>query len=713
VHHPYVEQPAHREYVSSLPPFETLPEWNSLVGDNIAATPGASASDAEVEKKRTQLSVDCLDEVRQGNMRKFARLSEANKNHLHHEIMEVTRDPEVYDATRYLMLTHDILKNREIHNAMGLGPEVDHDEAYSRLLNDERYRDVRQRYMPSFDSLSSRGQDLVLRVSSLHSNYPQTLQGEAPAATLAGFHDEPDPLVRDIDIVLKKFDIFGAAGHVNQDVSITATDSTYRRMRNLDNALRDPSLTSANERNYIFLTAEVSDFMGPLNPDSPEMLKQMLAVARLSCHLRIENGEAFRQLVESYTTQPAVVKEILETELSREKRATLAAYSPAFVRGLAQKHGNEFALSYFAHVLQESHIADQDAREEGRSGIVVVQLDDITRKLENGEFDPHQHTLRFVPHGQALVAEPRDPSLETLDGLPQFADGERFRGRRIVFVGEGGGSDGIQAAMVGKLLARKYGAEVAGVVSVRNEKRRVTNAGRQIGTATQEITADTEAEGDWRFLEKIPLEGDEPSQVYLLNAEDQRVVADNMRALLHELQADMIIGVDTGGDSLYRNEHAHFSAHLPTDITPDQDYIVIQALAELAEEDDVEVLSTIVAPGVDSPPYAREVLDTIDAERIPLSAEDTDLVVRTYAGWRMDGSGSEEGRYGKTPLAWLASLRGKVGFQRLDLPRANVLSDTNPWRAFTIITPAMAGIVITDISKHARAIKRPRDATTG
>jgi hypothetical protein len=72
----------------------------------------------------------------------------------------------------------------------------------------------------------------------------------------------------------------------------------------------------------------------------------------------------------------------------------------------------------------------------------------------------------------------------------------------------------------------------------------------------------------------------------------------------------------------------------------------------------------------------------------------------------MDGSGSEEGRYGKTPLAWLASLRGEFGFQRLDLPRANVLSNTNPWRAFASITPAMAGIVLTTMSRHAAVIRR-------
>lgn len=707
----------HAANVHEMPSFETLifeelSEWAYLEGENMAATPGASAIDLEVEKKRTKLSVDCLDEAREGNMRKFARLSQENQMHLHREVAELTQDPDVYDATRYLMLTHDILKNETIHHAMRLGPEIDHDKAYSLLLNDPQYSGIRKHYMPSFDVLSVRSQDLVLRVSSVRSNYPQTLQGEAPAATLEDFHNEQDPLIRDIDIVLKKFDIFGATGHINQDVSLTATDATYRRMCNLDNALRDPNLTSANERNETFLMGEFADFMGLHTPESPEMRQQMLAVARLSCHLRIEDATGFTKLVESFLSQPSVVREILETELSREKRATLAAYSPDFVRMLKERYDGVFALTYFAHVLQEAHIADRGAREAGRDGIAIVQLDDLTRKLADGKFDPKLNSVRFVPRGDALIAEPLPASLETLDGVPQFEDGERFRGKRIVVVGEGGEFDGVQAAMVGKLLAHKYGAKIAGIVSVRNEDCRVTNAGRQIGASTYEITADTEAVGAGRFLEKIPLEGANPSPMYLLNSTQHDRVRDDMHTLVGELSADIVVGVGSAGSSLWRTKHPNFSAHLPTDTTPDQDYTVMQSLAELAASDDVEMFSVIVAPGVDSPSYARAVMDKIGAAQIPLDIEDVDSIVSTYQRWRMDGSGSQDGRYGEIPLMWLASLQRRRGFQHLNLPRANVLSNTNPLRAFTVITPAMAGIVIADMSRHARAIKRPASAAS-
>jgi hypothetical protein len=184
-------------------------------------------------------------------------------------------------------------------------------------------------------------------------------------------------------------------------------------------------------------------------------------------------------------------------------------------------------------------------------------------------------------------------------------------------------------------------------------------------------------------------------------------VQSDIAALLQQTGAEAVIGVDTGGDSLFRTEHAHFSAHLPTDITPDHDYNVLQGLAGLAEMHDVPVMSIIVAPGVDTPPYAREMLDTIGAERLPLNDRDVVAIQESYARWGMDGSGSEQGRYGKTPLAWLHALAGRTGMQRLDLPRANATSTTNPWRAFTVITRSMAGVVVSDLRRHFAAIRRP------
>src|SRR6266550_4633743 len=629
-----------------LPPIETLPEWGLLVGEDIQVTPGASAeSDLAVEAKRTRLSIDCAVEAYRGDTKKFSRLTSEEREDLHQTTREIIGDDETLDAFSYLLLTHDIGKSDRVRQAVGAKPDVDHDQAYAMLVTDPAHEAARQKLMPSFDLLSQKAQQLIMRAAKLRSNYPQTLQGEAPAATLEDIHSEPNPKVRGIDILKAKFDIFGAAGHVNQEVSLTATSSTYRRMKNLDNALQDPRLATAQERNDAFLDAEIAYFIGPVQPETEQELAELRALARLECHLRIEDKESFNRLRADFDAQAEPVKAILAAELSRSSRATLAYYSPEFVRTIAKKYGGAYALRYFAHVLQEAHIADKEARRAGLSGIATVQLEGIIRAINRDEFDPTQSSMRFVPQDGALIAVPREPSLESLDGLPEFTAGETLRDKRILLIGEGGGSDGIQAAMVGKIMASKYGCQVMAVASVRNEERIVTNTGQQLGMATKQITSDTKAVGDWRFLEKVPLEDDTPTPMFILNSTDPAIIQNDIKALIEGTDAEVVIGVDTGGNSLYRAPHPDFSAHLPTEITPDQDYTVIPSLSQVAAEHrDIKVLSAVVAPGVDSPAYAREVLEEAGAAQLRLSDTDVNLIRQTYADWRMDGSGSEEGR---------------------------------------------------------------------
>lgn len=690
-----------------LGPIEDLPEFALLIGRDVAATPGAAVeTDPGVEGRRTAMSTDCFEEACSGDMSKFSLLLDEQREHLQAEMIALAADPDAYDAVRFGLVVHDMFKSDRALAVVGLPKGFDHDEAYHLVMTDPAYEVARRQLMPSMDLLTPRAQDLLMRTSNIVSNYPQTLQGEAPAAALEDLHNEPDSLVRDIDIVIKQFDIFGALGHVNQETSLTATPGTYRAMQNLNTALRDPSLPSAQACNDAFLDAELTHFMGPLDKYTAEQRVTLRTIARLERHLRVEEPEVFVQLMEDFGAQAPVVQEILLTELTRTHRATLANYSPDLFRTVTKLAGGQFALTYLAHVLQEAHIADQKARREGRDGIFSVQLDELMRAMYRGEFHPRQSTVRFVPYESGLVAEPYGSKLESVADLPEF-DGERLRGKRIVLVGEGGGSDGLQAVVVGNLFAAKYGCRVEAVVSVRNEERVVEHGGRRIGQAIQEITPETRPVGNWRYLEGIATEGDPSAPMYILNSTDPTVIKGDIRALLQETAAEMVIGVDTGGDSLYRNLHPGFSAHLPTDITPDQDYTVIRSLAEMAtERPEVGWLSVIVAPGVDSPDYAKTVLQEAGAARVPLDGHDVTSVQAQYAAWRMDGSGSDEGRYGKTPLAWLHALRGNNGFQLLELPRANVLSDANPWRAFTVITPAMAEVVVASMVRHYVAIRR-------
>jgi hypothetical protein len=640
-------------------------------------------------------------------MDKFPGLTPEQREHLHQQTVALG-DTEALRVFVYDLLTHDNGKNEEVRASVGADAGVDHDQVHAMLVADPKHIEARRRWMPGFDNLPEWGQNLLVAKAQAEFNYAQILQGEAPADALQPILDAQDPQVLNWSILEAKFDIFGARGHETQEVALTATAGGYRRMENLDGVLRDPTRTTAQECSDAFYGREIEYFMGSVQPQHPQESADLKALAKLGCHLRVEDKEDFDALRANFAAQPPAVKAIIATELNRDTRATLAYYSPAFVRTVTARAGGEFALRYLAHVLQEAHISDIEARKTGLPGISTVLLDDLIHAIKRNEIDLKTTAIRFETQEGALVAVPRKPSIETLEHLPEFNQGEMLRGKRIILVGEGGGSDGIQAAIMGKVLAAKYGCEIAGVVSARNAKRQVANTGWESG-ALKEITPSTEAVGDWRFLEAIPLEGHPPTPMFIHSASDPHIISRDIRALVNATGADIIIGVDTGGDSLYRSLHPGFSAPTEADITPDHDYITIEGLVGLAADlEDVPVLSMIVAPGVDSPQYAREVLEQANATRLSLSDSDVAAIQRTYAEWRMDGSGSEEGRYGKTPLAWLHALNGRTGLQLLELPRRNLTSNDNPWRAFMQVTPAMSEVVLLDMKKHFAAIQRNR-----
>jgi hypothetical protein len=507
-----------------LPPVESLPECGLLVGESVAATPGATEADPAVEFKRTRLTIDCATDALHGDGSRFPGLTEDERQHLFASVRAAIPDKETLDAFTFLLLTHDVGKNADVARAVGAGGDVDHDEVYSRLLTDPAHEAERRRLLPSLDLLSPNGQRLVVGAARISSNYPQSLQGEAPGATLADFHEETDMQVKAIDILKAKFDIFGAAGHINSDVSLTATSALYRRMRNLDTALLDPDLPTPEARNNAFLDAELAYFMGSAHqestdnsPEAAEELAAYRALARLACQLRVADAVGFNQLLADFDSLHPISRTILVHELNRPTRATLAYYSPVLMRSLAEREGGAFALEYLAHILQEAHIADQEARRAGLPGVSMVKVEDLVRGIQDGTFDPRTTAIRFRAVDGALEAMSAEVTLDNLDGLPEFSGSEQLRGKRIVVIGEGGGSDGIQAAMTGRLLAAKYGCEVAAVVSVRNAERQLANTGEQIGAATKRITPDTEAVGDWRFLEKIPTEDDPDTPMFVLN----------------------------------------------------------------------------------------------------------------------------------------------------------------------------------------------------
>lgn len=518
--------------------------------------------------------------------------------------------------------------------------------------------------------------------------------------------------MRSLYIMHTLFDIAGAAGHVNAESSLLLTSPLYNQMAAACDVLTDSTLSTDNARYTHYLARRAQRF--GLDNDAIEQLINNQAhthTVRLACMLRYDSPEEYQQLTNALDTLPGPVQAILTQELSNDgihRRATLPYYGPALLKGLERHHSLGTALTYFAHVLQEVHIADKAARKAGETGIVTADLSTIAQAANQGTLDPHQAELRFHHSGEMLVPEYQDTPELAIDSLPAF-DSEKLRGKRIIYLGMGGGSDGIQAAMLSKLHQQHHAVQPTAIVSVRNfaadNNKQLAHTGQQIGDALAEITKETTKVGDWRFLEDIIAKDETIAPVYLLNSIEPEQITHDLQILIRETGADAICGIDTGGDVLY---HAN-TAIDPTTSSPDQDYAVLTALhminaAAEADGTPLDVFTAIVAPGVDTPPYANEILTRSSAQHYPLHPDDTTTITRTYAAWRMDGSASEEGLYGKTPLAWIAALTGKHGLQPLALPRANATSAHNPWRIFMNIRPSTASVVMMHAERLYQAV---------
>lgn len=695
-----------------------LPEWKLLVGSGIAATPEAAQAqpDDAAEAKRTQCSLNCLRYLYEGGDGNYeamtavqndaVKLKREEFDELHDWFKAVLPDEQRFNSMQYVMLIHDAGKNSRLAQEMSLDEHAaDHDEVLDLLLSSDQYADQRAALLPTFESLDSQTQEQIRGVFGVRLNFGQFLQAEAPAVALAGLPEETQEPVRSMYVMHAMLDIAGVTGHINPDSSMVLTSPTYRSMKAANAALTNPGLTTDSER-YDYYLAYRAEQLGVSSEGLSEH-GDLKAKVRLACMLRYDSGEQFSALSEAYGTLTEPVKAILEAELARDgerDRTTLPYYGPAMLKALTDKEDMASSLTFFAHVLQEAHIADKDARAAGETGVVTAELGELTRGINQGTLDLAHAEVRFVKHGNVLVPSVVEPNPIQIENLPTFEPGENLREKRVIFVGMGGGSDGIQAAMLSKLFQEKYGSQTAAIVSVRSNDKPLVNAGRQVGEKMVEITSATQAEGGWRFLENIPAEGGGiEAPVFVLNSADTEIVQADLSTLAKDANADVIIGVDTGGDSLY-SDAASSQDQVVT--TPDQDHAVLVAIGNLPKEVVGETYSVVVAPGVDSPANASEVLKVAGANQMQLTHEDAQLVKDTYAQWRMDGSASEEGRYGKTPFAWLAALEGKQGLTVINLPRTNVVSSTNPWRTFINAAPAMQSVLIMSAANHKAAVIR-------
>ena len=502
--------------LSQLSVLKALPEYQLLANGEMHDSPEAiNGGTQHVELDRTMCSVYCLGYLYRGQMADYqaltepqaaaTRLTQAEFKSCHQWLQRCLPDQDSYNLMHYIMLIHDIGKNQAVARQVAgeSAGTVDHDEVLMRLFGEE-YSEQRAQILPTFDRLPAAARDTVRQVLSQPFNLGQYVQAEAPAAIVSGLTiREP---VRSLHLLHTVLDIAGAAGHVHQTGSIVLTSTTYQQLKVAMESLTKPEGSFIDRYNDNL--RKRAQLLG-VEKETIEQLQEdydVWAQVRLACMLRYNTPEQFQTVAEAYQQLPDPVQAVLARELSKNginDRSTMLYYAPALLAGLTKHHGMEQSIAFFAHLLQEAHIADKPARQQGETGVVLADISILAQAATAGQLDPARTEVRFDWHDNTLVPRLRrrlestnkskDPDsiqiLEQLandqvpevrtDELPAF-DGESLRDKRVIYVGMGGGSDGLQAALLGRLHQQHYGVKPMALVSVRANNKPVTGAGDRL-----------------------------------------------------------------------------------------------------------------------------------------------------------------------------------------------------------------------------------------
>ncbi len=690
------------------------PELEWLKG-NVNGTPDGK-SIAEMEFKRTKLSLDLLQWVFDGNYEKFTECQLGNtklSRKSFYEIQQYTRSTLKTDADKYAMEAYLVINDlgkiisfvEEVESKLHI-QSIDHDELLYEGL--KRMPEL----SPTFVSLSDDYKEIILKGLSTNFNMGQFIQSENLPANLL-------PL-QGIDIkslnyyMLHVFyDIAGAAGHVKSNGSIIVTDDYWKSFKSANNEICDMvcGKLSAQEAYNAYLSkrAEMVNLQLEGNQD--------IAIVKICNLLRVYSPDEAEQIKKSYCNLPVQVREMLTKELSKDgitENGILLYYAPATLSNAvnyfknnrdsdAINKGIEIILPILANIYGLVKAKINKANKEEK--VCTVFIADVAQKAKQPLELPNYKFDFIDVNGNYDV---KCDILEKIN-LPTIQK-PIITGSNVLVIALGGGSDCIQATMLGKFVLKGC----RNVISIRTYKtssqnengemdkeRKIYNPKEVLSDGVYLCDINTSAEG--RFFENMP------SQIgmnsYLIIDNEDGTLFSKIQSVIQHIEInsgdviDTILGVDTGGDCLYPIKKDATNS----ETTPDQDRIGLETIIQF-EKFGFKVFNSIVAPGIDSPNgITTEILTKANAISYQLSMQEREDILEMYYKWNMTGDDIK--RFGKTSLIWQSALRKQRGLVTVNIPLKNVLSEDNPWIPTVTITDISEMIIFMKTSDCLNAIR--------
>ncbi len=651
------------------------------------------------------------------------RLSLESFSQLRSYVLATLKTPEDFDAMIVMILTNDLGKIKRYHEltekAVGRAV-VDHDEVL--FVGFGEWPEI----SPNFMRLSSEKKSWILDGLRMGSNLNigQFAQAENLPANLLGVKalaDKPEAFeFKFIELLL---DVAGANGHLDSGGAKVMIEPVYRNFMLARKALQEVIAGGSVRDGYDQILIEKNKLLVRKGFNSLDVKSSVeRAVLRLLTLRRTTTREQAEELYEVFINLPANARAILVSELNVDGTddgwGTLPYYAPALISNALGSLSNTPGGSVvalrtvflsLARVFQEARI---QLRNRQSSGIYTVNVESLAKFALSDEYKNNPDTLLNLHYelfqngsdanqsGVKLSAYSRiDSSL-----FVQINNLVDLPGNSFAVVGIGGGSDGVQAAQLA-LILRSAGKNVKFIGSVRTDKtgsqgaggkigenRTIYNHGGMIADGVYRVLSNSSGSG--RFLENLP--ADEFPMYLILDRQNDGLHSQFQNLIRSVDGVDTLIAVDTGGDALFPSNSEKQDQGRST---PDQDLRVISSLrgVQVANR-----LSAIVAAGVDSPLNAQSILQKAGARYYSLSDAQRASVMANYTRWQMDGT--NENRFGKTPLAWQLALTNQLGMHVMPLPTKVVVDQKNPWNPFVFIDQSMSGIFFMQLDSHLNVI---------
>lgn len=627
-----------------------------------------------------------------------ARLTREGFNEMRAFATRVCGNAEAVRAMYVYMVVNDLGKIKAVVETLrersGV-QDVDHDNLLLALLEEN------PEVSPSFANLSDEYQSLILEGLRAKWNGSQGIQAEDVAASWSGVADL-SPKALDFYLLHLVCDVAGAAGHVKQNGSGVMNGPCWLGFKLLIQALE----LFKKGASPVQVRAEYLRLRGDLlgsDTSSPEGL----ALTVIGCQLRAFDRESGKWIKAAFHSLAEAERAILVECMGRDGLSNLGYllyYSPALLANLISVAGKDklpLGLSTMARLYHKLMVA---CRGRESRGVVKLMVDTVAKLAKDNWQELSESDFALGPVGGDYQAEIVPLVPINIDGF-QKVSFEQLAGKKVGFVGIGGGSDCLQAALMASVF-QQSGCEVSFVASVRTHKTQSQGPSGKIGENRSvdghggepfpgvfSITADTTGTG--RFLENLPAT---KFTTFLVMEEEGRT-NEMLEWIIGQTDCQALVLVDTGGDALYSPEGAETDQ---VKATPDQDLRVLRAARQLS----VPVWTCEVAVGVDAPADAESRLRDAEATFTRFTDAQAGEISHCYTEWRRRITKSTGSDFlGKTPLALQAALSGARGFTCIPIATSLVLDPRNPWVPFIPGQDAMAGFFVMTLESHLRAIR--------